>query len=142
MDCERSLAIMRRRPAFLTIFHTAWIVLASAFLLAGCTVVPAPVGYSYQAIPCPPGVAPPAAAPGQTPPPDQSNAPPPQVAPTPGAAGAPPATGQCYAAVPNDYTYAAYPGYSYPYPYAPYYGPYPYGYWSGGVFFYGHRHRW
>ncbi|HEY1721923.1 MAG TPA: hypothetical protein VGG27_11810 [Magnetospirillaceae bacterium] len=121
-----------RRPAFLPVFHRAWIAFASAVLLASCTVVPAPTSYSYQPTTCPPGVAANTQLPaGQQP---QAMTQDGQPVPAP-QAGAPQVQGQpaaCYTAVPNGYTYNYYPGtpaypayypYSYPYYYGPYYGP-------------------
>lgn len=136
-----------RRPAFLPAFHKAWIALASALLLASCTVVPAPTSYSYQQTACPPGMAANAQPPaGATP--DGQPAPAPQAQSVPQAQAAPAA---CYTAVPNGYTYNYYPGYpaaAYPayYPYGyPYYG-YPYYYGPnvavGVGFGFGHRHHW
>ncbi len=134
---------MNRRPAFLTVFHKAWIALATAVLLASCTVVPAPTSYSYQQMACPPGMTAQAAPPPANAAPAPAPAPNGQLVPAPAA---------CYTAVPNGYTYnyypsayPAYPAYGYGYPYS-YYGPAYYGPtvgvglgwgWGGG---WHHRH--
>lgn len=142
----------RPRPAFLVVVHSVWMTVAAALLLASCTVVSTPAGYTYRQVPCPPGVTaqPTAPAPTQVQPPAQMPAPsdqaqqaePPAPPPPPVAQQAAP---QCYEAVPNGYNYDYYPGaYAYPYGYPYYgypyyYGPY-YGYWYGGVWYHYHGH--
>jgi hypothetical protein len=141
----------RSRPAFLVVVHSIWVTIAAALLLASCTVVSTPSGYSYQPVPCPPNVTtqPPQAQQPQAQPPipvpdGQAQTTEPQAPPPPPPA-AQQAAPQCYAAVPNSYSYDYYPGvYAYPYgnPYYgyPYYAAPYYGYWYGGVWYHGHGH--
>jgi len=150
---------MNRRPALIPVFHRVWLMLASAMLLAGCTVVPEPTTYTYRQTPCPPGVgagttipapqAQSAQPPAEAPPPvaQAPDAPQAQTAPPQAQAQSGPAA-TCYTAVPGNYTYSYYPGYTYPYPYPyaypyyPAYYPYYYGPTVGFVDFdFARRHH-